>query len=249
MDRNLFSLLLISIICIGCSVSTLTPPSTIREIITVQPSPTIPMNSFSYTWEMIDQPVSIENGFSIFVYAMRITGQDTTIISSVIETEAVDFSEESTSIQLEDNLGVSSLISKSKLGQLGPISFWAMKFEPRNIGAESLYFQIVQNIDNAYLYNTLIANFAQPPEDPSLHNVRSYLIGTSQTFSQDDYKISFEGWVPPPITGPSATASLPIGVTIKNNVTLRTEELSTKVTNYLKITFYSNGEISGELVR
>jgi hypothetical protein len=59
---------------------------------------------------MVDQPIP-DNGFSIIVYAMKLTGQNTILISSVSSGKTGEMSEPDMNIQMRDNIGDSELPS------------------------------------------------------------------------------------------------------------------------------------------
>jgi hypothetical protein len=122
-----------------------------------------------------------------------------------------------------------------------------MEFEARNIWASEIALSVGQSNSNEN-HIKQIAKFANPLEDPSVFIGRTYMIGASQTFEQDGYRISFEGWGPPPspVTPPTVKPSGSVAVIDK--ATLRIESLSTGKVDYLYIQFLSNGETTSELI-
>ncbi len=149
---------------------------------------------------------------------------------------------------MRDNLGDVKLISKNSLVSLGKIDFWVMKFDTRRIGASELSLLIGPSDSEMYYYNGTVAKFVEPPEDPTVFSARTYMIGTTQTFEQDAYRISFEGWIPPPLSAASPTLDISKGTTVTDKVTLRLENTLSGKISYLYIQFLSNGDTKGVLI-
>jgi hypothetical protein len=124
-----------------------------------------------------------------------------------------------------------------------------MKFEPRSIGASELFLLITQGASNETYFDKLIARFVEPPEDPTDYARKTCNIGTAQVIEQGGYRISFEGWSPPPIPITTPTFELPTDVTITDKATLRIENLSSHEIEYLYIQFLSNGETASQLIK
>lgn len=196
---------------------------------------------------MVDQSISDNHSLSIIVYAMKLTGHNTMVISSVVS--GMDgYNQPNLTILLRDNIADAKLISKSDLAMLGNVNFGVMEFKARNIGASEISLVAEPNSASTN-YSRQIARFVEPPEDPAVISGRTYMIGTGQTFEQDGYKISFVGWVPPPSRVTPSTVGSTGDVTIVDEATLRIESISTGKIEYLDIRFLSNGETTSELIR
>lgn len=238
---------IICILAASCSYSTSVPTKTSEATIIPRSSPPPPSHSFRSRWEMVDQSISDDNSLSIIVYAMKLTGQNTMVISSVV-SDKDEPNQPGFTILLRDNIGDANLLSKNTLASLGNVSFWVIEFEARNIGASEISLVAGQN-SSATTYVRQIAKFVEPPEDPAVFSGRTYMIGTGQTFEQDGYRISFEGWVPPPSPVTPSTVGPSGSVTIIDKATLRIENLSNGKIDYLYIQFLSNGETTSELIQ
>ena len=230
-------LFIISIYVVSCTSSTSTP--------SLPPSD---HDLFSGRWELVDQPIPGDTGLSVIVYAMKLSGHKTIIISSIAGGEVGGLDQPDITIQLRDNIGYAKLLSKSSLILLGNVNFWVMSFEARNIGATDISLYIGQS-DNVAYYDELIAKFVGSTEDPDVYRRRTLMIGPHQTFEQGGYRIDSEGWVPPPAPITPSPVETPGSITIVDNVTLRIKNLSTGEINYLHIRFLSNGEIISELIK
>ena len=99
----------------------------------------------------------------------------------------------------------SGLVSKGKFGVLEKIEFGFLKFSPRPIGASELFLQM--NRGKTEIIDLPVAQNVNPPEDPSVFSIRTYLLGTNQVFEQNGMRISFIGWFAPPSTKIPITTS------------------------------------------
>jgi hypothetical protein len=108
-------LFFIGIFITSCTYSPVLPDTTPNASIYPQISPPWPDHSFRSCWEMVDQSVSNENGLSIVVYAMKISGLNTEIISSVEVSNVDEADQSSINIQMKDDKNVSKLLSKTNL--------------------------------------------------------------------------------------------------------------------------------------
>jgi hypothetical protein len=239
---------IICILAASCSYSTSVPTITSEATIIPRSLPPPSDHSFGSRWEMVDQSISDDHSFSIIVYAMKLTGHNTIVISSVVSDKIDKLNQPNFVIQLQDNIGDSELISNNSLALVGKINFWVMEFEARNIGASKIALQVGQGNSDAN-YIKQIAKFAEPPEDPAVFSGRTYMIGASQTFKQDGYRISFEGWGPPPSPVTPSTVEPSGSVAVIDKATLRIENLSTGKIDYLYIQFLSNGQTTSELIQ
>jgi hypothetical protein len=240
-------LFFIGIVAVSCTYCTPKPDEIAPDATIISQSSLPPPNhSFGSYWKMVDQP-NYDNGFSIIVYAMKLTGQNTILISSVPTDKGNEMSEPHMNIQMRDNIGDIELLSSSSLLSFGDLNFQVLEFGSRNIGADEMFLFVGNSGSDSY-FNQQIAKFAEPPEEPSVHNGRTYMLGSPQIFEQDNYRISFEGWFPPPITIPSTLTSSAKDE-ISDHATIRIESLTTGKIDYLYIQFLENGEITSELIQ
>jgi hypothetical protein len=197
---------------------------------------------------MVEQPTIGDSKLSLIVYAMKVTGQGTLVISSIAGNEADKLlNSTTTTIQIRDNINIAKLQGKKNLVTFGKVNIWVMQFAPHAIGASELYFLMGQDASESYYFDRLIAKFVEPPEDPSKFGITRYLISAGEVFDQEGYQISFEGWVPPPSISP--TSALPGNSSVTERATLRIEDLASKQYSYLYIQFLSNGEVVGEIMK
>lgn len=275
MLKKLFlCLAIIVVICTGCLTTSPKTPDATR----VTSTPPIILRPLLSRWEMVDLPILSTDDYSIVIYAIRLTGQDTIILYSITGAGSDKFSSPSTSVQLRDNVGrISNEVSAETLAKFNTIKFGLLKFSSRPMGAGELFLQVSQNISNTNTIDIPIAQFVNPPEDPSVYNIRTYLLGTNQTVEQNGFHVSFVGWVSPPHTKLSVTPSfensteipisdegvieslatptpivplatdLPQGITVTNDATLEVEGNSGKI-YYIYVKFLSNGEITSVLL-
>lgn len=269
-------LIIIIVLCTGCSTISQKSP----EAITITPTPPIilrPLMSL-WEWETVDLPTLSTENYSITIFAMRLTGQDTIILCSITGAEGDKFAGLSTTVQLRDNSGrISNVVSLGTIAVFDSIELGFLKFTPRPISSNELVFRISQNTSDTGFIDLPIAKFVNPPEDPSVYNIRTYLLSTDQIFEQNGFRISFYGWVAPssaklPVTPsvenltntPGAAegetenlvtptpivplaTNLPEGITVSNAATLQIEDNNGK-TVYVYMQLLSDGEIIGVLI-
>lgn len=238
---------ILCILAASCSSSTSAPVKTSHTPIIPQSPPPSSYDSLSSYWEMVDQPIPADNGSAIIVYALKLTGHNTVLISSVLGGEE-ELNLSNLKILLRDNLGDADLLSTNTLASPENVRFMVMEFGPRSIAASEIALLVAQSNGVANTINQ-IARFVGPPVDPIVFSRRTYLISANQTFEQNGYRIFFEGWGPPP---PPVTPSTvePYGdVMVIDKATLRIENLSTGKKDYLYIQFLSNGETESELIQ
>lgn len=181
--------------CTGCTALFQRTP----ELITVTPTPPIVLRPLLSRWEMMDLPSFSTKEYSIVIYAMRLTGQDTVLLYSktaLVNDGLVDLTEV---VQLGNNVDkISNLVLQGTFGKFDAVEFGFLKFSPRPIGASELFLQINLDPSKTEIIDLPLAQFANPPEDPSIFNIRTYLLGTDQIVEQNGLRITFVGWIAPP---------------------------------------------------
>jgi hypothetical protein len=79
------------------------------------------------------------------------------------------------------------VVSEGKFGVIDTIEFGFLKFSPRPMGASELFLQM--NLGKTDFIDYPVAQFVNPPEDPSVYSIRTYLLGTNQVFEQNGLRI------------------------------------------------------------
>ena len=246
--KTMFSLVVLTL-CVGCSIPSSSTPEPMNVTQTSKPESVGPVGPFEAEWEFVDMPVLATDNLHIAVYAIGLDGQNTIVIYSATGSEAINFPESSTAIQIRDNSGsIVELISTTPLAYLDQIYFGIMRFEPRPIGASELYLQLNQDSDEAGILDVLIARLSEQPENPSTYNIRTCLLNTGETLEQNEYHIMFTGWIAPPssvkITPNSSESSI-----ARRKATLQLENIDENLIYYLFIQFHSNWEATGTIIK
>ncbi len=239
--------LLINLILSSCAFQTSLPNKT--PDLTIIPQTISPGSLHSFEsgyWQIVDQPSTVDDRFSIIVYAMKLTGNNTLIICSTMSEMSDVLNQPDMTVQLRDNIGHAALLSKSSLYSLGSIEFWAMNFEARNPNSSEINLFIGES-DGSVYHDGKIADF-NGTVDPDVHSKRTYRFGANQTFEQDDYRIFFYGWAPPPSSITPNPSQIPYNIAITVNATLYIENKSTRKINYLAIQFLPDGQIISKLI-
>jgi hypothetical protein len=152
---------------------------------------------------------------------------------------------------LDESGGVAKLTSLDALAALDHVEFGVMAFEPRPRGANELHLQAICGSGYDICADTVIARFVGQPEAPSVYNIRTILVGTTRPFAQNGHRISFEGWVPPPLPAietPVAT-DLPEGIRVVDKATFKVESPDRRQVDYVYLQFFSDGRIVGTVVK
>lgn len=200
-------------------------------------------------WYFVEPELQDQAELPVIVYAIKVSYGETLLITSFTADEAKKLDEAAITVQVRDDLASASLISKYDLGTIGQVSFLALRFAPRSVGAGELYLHIDQGAQDTNPMDRLIARFNDPPESSTLHSGRTYGPSSSQTYEQKGYRISFAGRFIPPLPVTFSTPEPPAGVTVTDQATLKIIEISSNQTTYLYIQLLSNGEIRGEMIR
>ncbi len=261
-------LTLILVYCAGCSSTY----QNTADVITSTPTTAITFGPLVAQWELVDLPALITDDYSLVIYAIRITGQDTIILVAVSSSGTDKLASLSAGMQLQDESGsVSPVISSGTLATLDTLELGYVRFAPRPFGASALALQISQSTGDPL--ELPIARFSDLPEDPSIYTVRTYLLGADQAFEQNGFRLSFTGWVAPAFDNVTIPASeqpgsptgdagmlatstpylpQPInpveGITVTNEATLQIEGGSGE-SAILYVQFLSDGEVVGVLLR
>lgn len=182
-----------------------------QDAITITPTQAIIPHPLRSLWEMADQPTLSSEDYNLTVCAMRLTGQDTVLLYSITGAEPGNLEDLRKNVQLLDNSGnISDVISAGTLATIGNIEFGYLKFSPRTKGARELFLHIVQGSSKTGFADIPLAQFVNPPEDPSFYNIRTYLLGTGQIVEQGNLSLSFVGWTAPSPYNVSVTPSVGI---------------------------------------
>jgi len=219
-------------------------------------------------WETVDQPILSTGEFSLAIYALRLTGQDTVLLYSITGIGADQFTGPGKIIQMKDNAdNVLGLIASGSLARLDSIEFGYLKFSPRQVDSIELFLQVNQGTKSEDMMEIPVARLVNAPEDPSVYQTRTYLLGTDKVTDQDNFRISFVSWAapsyvqstitpsvqisayPPPV-GEIGTEALPTPTAIfsraMNAATLKIEGKNDEAV-YLYVEFFANETIIGEL--
>lgn len=269
MDKKWFLYLtLILVYCAGCSSTY----QNTADVITSTPTTAITLGPLVAQWELASLPTLATDHTSLVIYAIRITSQDTIILVAISSSGTDKLASLSAGMQLQDESGsVSPVISSGILATLDTLELGYVRFAPRPFGASALALQISQNTGDPL--ELPIARFSDPPEDPSIYTVRTYLLGADQAFEQNGFRLSFTGWVAPTFddvtipaseqpgspTGDAGTLATPTpylpqpinpveGITVTNEATLQIEAGSGE-SAILYVQFLSDGEVVGVLLR
>jgi hypothetical protein len=273
MNKKLFLCwTIIVVFCAGCSTTAQKTP----ETISATPTQPIMLGGPVTQWELVDLPILTTEDYSLAVYALRLTGQDTIILCSITGAGSDKFAELSAIVHLQDNAGrISSIVSAGTFATLDATEFGFLKFSPRPVGASELILQVSQGTG---FVDLPIAFFASPPEDISVYHIRTYLLGSNQVVEQNGFRLTFRSWsapapgnvtLTPVVELPASTSTSgeaeagalstatpyhpqPIipreGVTVTNEATLQIEDDNGDI-YYLYMQFLSDGEVIGELFK
>ncbi len=183
----------------------------------------------------------IENNGKFIVHALMITGEKILAIISISEPEVFNIQPSNTAIQIRNNNNqVAKLIAATDLGKIENVKFLVAEFEPRPENSIELYLQFTNAATVAVTKEVEIANLLDPPETTAS---RIYLSGNNKTYQQDNLKITFLGWVAPPVAIPTDKELNPDQSEIENKASLQVEMNETKNTNYIYIMLLQNGNI------
>jgi hypothetical protein len=200
---NKISILTILIIalCTGCTPK----PQVTPNLQIPTSSPAIFLSPLRTYWEIEDQPVLSTNEFSLVIYALWLTGNDTVLLYSIEGIGADQLTGPGNTIQLKDNTGQGmELMSSGSLARLDSVEFGYLKFPARPVDSQNLILQVTHGTKREDLVEIPVARLTNAPEDPSVYQLRTYLLGTDDVFTQGDLRISFVGWAAPS-SGLSAT--------------------------------------------
>lgn len=179
---------------------------------------------------------------------MKLSSGNTLLICSNTNSLSSLYDQAGTLIQLRDNIGNATLLSKFKLYSINNIDFWILNFNSRNLNSTEINLFITDNKGTIY-FDGLIAKLNGSVEDQETYRLRTMKIATSQIFEKDDFRIAFYGWTPPPIPITPNPSEVPQNITINENATISIENISTQVINYLAIRFLSNGQVISDLIK
>jgi len=220
-------------------------------------------------WQIVDQPIFLTREYSLAIYALRLTGQDTVLLYSITGIGTDQFTGPGTTVQLKDNAGkVSDIIASGTLARHDSIEFGYLKFSPRPVDSKELILQVNQGTKPEDMLEIPVARLVNAPENSSAYQIRTYLLGTNKVFNQDNFRISFASWAapssvlssiitpsaqipayPPPVdkneadTLPTPTAIISGAI---NAATIKIEGEYDEAL-YLYVWFLTNGQITGEL--
>lgn len=243
--------LLILLVANSCSISSPlqknSPQVTNRYASTV-PFPTGPDVS---GWQLAEQPVIEGNSLSVIIYAIELSAKNTTIISSTTSDKFDPENQKNLTIRLQDDIGEAQLRKNTFLTSMGNMDFWVMEFEPRNFGSREISLLVTENDNEAqYVKKFLTTAPYTEQEDYRTYIIRTILTQFPQTFEQDEFRILFGGWCPPPLPQFTPTRqATPGNMTHEEKAYLQIENINTGVRQYLYIHFLSNGEITHDLLR
>jgi hypothetical protein len=239
--------ILIGALLAACTLSTSSPSEI--PIFTITPKRSLPSpdHFIDSHWQLDNQPKPNENTFSVLVYGMKISAKNTLVICATTNDMLDAMDQPDITIQLRDDISYATLLSKSNLYSLGNIELWVMNFQARNYNSSQIYLYIEQS-GGLVIYNNLIAQLIGPIEDHSTYIITTYKISTSQILEQDNYRISFLGWSPPPFPITPNPTQTPDNIIFIDKATLIIENNSTHKISYLAIQILSNGQIISELI-
>lgn len=239
--------ILIGALLSACTMATASPGEIPKNTITPNRA-LLPPDHFSGSiWRLVDQLKPNESKFSILVHGMKLTGFDTLIICSATKDLVSIFDQPNVVIQLRDDIGQASLLSKSVLYTLGDIDILVMKFQARSRNSKEIYLFIGESESSVY-YDGQIAERLGPVEDPGDYNSATHKFGTNQIFEHDNYRISFFGWTPPPTPIAPDPTQTPENIVYIDRATLKIEDYATHQFSFLAIQILSDGQIISELI-
>ena len=270
MHKQLFSFwMIIVFFCAGCTATS----HVTSNATTVTPTPPIILRPLLTVWDMVGQPVFSTEDYSLVIYAIRLTGQDTVLLYYRMGSGAAPLTDLSTAVQLQDEAERTlNILSSGTFTAPDKIEVGFLKFSPRPKGARELVLQVQQSSSESGFIELPIVRLTNPAEDLSVYDTRMYFLGVDQVFEQNGFRISFIGSGAPPVMNSAgapgagegqpgstqATATpvvitpvatnLPQGVTVTEVATLKIEDASGKI-YYVYVQFLSNGEIVGALVK